>query len=331
MSKTPHDKLFKKIFGQPQRAAGQLRAVLDRSLSTSIDWDTLKVEAGSYVDAVLADRYSDLLFSALAGPERVLLYVLFEHQSTPEPRMALRLLDYMVQIWRRFAQEKVHVGQPLPLIVPVVLSHVPGGWTPATRFADLFAPGAVSLGSDAVPDFRYAVDDLAKLSDAALRSREVDDAVKLALWLLRDARDGEVFLREALSWARMLEAVSSNPATRSLAITLLTYLVYVLEEENLRRFRVIIHEQAPATEALTMTAAESLIMRGKAQGKAEGVAAGKAEGKADDILLVLRTRGLAVPEEVRARVLACSDLDTLSTWLERAVTAASIDAVFADE
>ena len=59
--------------------------VLDRSLSTSIDWDTLKVEAGSYVDAVLADRYSDLLFSALAGPDRVLLYVLFEQQSTTKP------------------------------------------------------------------------------------------------------------------------------------------------------------------------------------------------------------------------------------------------------
>lgn len=128
VSRTPHDKLFKKIFEQPEHAAAQLRAVLARSLQTSIDWTSLKVESGSYIDAVLADRYSDLLFSAFSGPDRVLLYVLFEHQSTPESRMGLRLLDYMVQIWMRFAQEGENARKPLPLIVPVVLSHVAGGW-----------------------------------------------------------------------------------------------------------------------------------------------------------------------------------------------------------
>ena len=136
---------------------------------------------------MLADRYSDLLFSALAGPERVQIYVLFEHQSTPAPRMALRLLDYMVKIWLRFAQEVKNAEKPLPLIVPLVLSHVPGGWTPATRFSELFATDAVRLRPGALPDFAYAVDDLAKLSDAALQSREVSDPVKVALWLLRDA------------------------------------------------------------------------------------------------------------------------------------------------
>lgn len=76
-----------------------------------------------------------------------------------------------------------------------------------------------------------------------------------------------------------------------------------------------------------MTAAETLHLRGKAEGKAEG----QAEGKADAIFLVLQARGLPVPDDVRRRVLSCSDLDTLSGWLERAVTVASIDAVFEDE
>lgn len=182
------------------------------------------------------------------------------------------------------------------------------------------------LGPGALPDFAYAVDDLAKLSDAALQSREVSDPVKVALWLLRDARDGDLFVRRALPWVRLLEDISANPATRSIAIALLTYVVRVLDEVNLGRFRVILRLRAPATEALTMTAAEALHLRGKAEGEAEG----QAKGKADAIFLVLQARGLPVPDDVRRRVLSCSDLDTLSAWLERAATVASTDAVFSD-
>lgn len=60
------------------------------------------------------------------------------------------------------------------------------------------------------------------------------------------------------------------------------------------------------------------------QGREEG----KAEGKAEDILRVLEARGFTVPEAFVSRVLACRDLATLDTWLVRAATAQSMDAVF---
>ncbi|MEI7891916.1 MAG: transposase, partial [Myxococcales bacterium] len=56
---------------------------------------------------------------------------------------------------------------------------------------------------------------------------------------------------------------------------------------------------------------------GEAKGKAEGEAKGKAEG----ILAVLRTRGLEVPEHVRARILGCQDAALLDQWIAMAVTA----------
>ena len=48
---------------------------------------------------------------------------------------------------------------------------------------------------------------------------------------------------------------------------------------------------------------------------------GKAEGKAEAVLAVLSARGLEVPDEVRTRLLATTDLTALDDLLRAAVTA----------
>ena len=59
------------------------------------------------------------------------IYVLFEHQSSGERWMALRLLHYMMAIWDGCIADGATV---LPVIIPVVRHHGDGGWTAATRF-----------------------------------------------------------------------------------------------------------------------------------------------------------------------------------------------------
>jgi hypothetical protein len=64
------------------------------------------------------------------------------------------------------------------------------------------------------------------------------------------------------------------------------------------------------------------------QGRAEGRTEGRTEGWSRSVLIVLRARGLEVPDEVRDRITTCTDLDQLNTWLLRACTASSIDDLF---
>ena len=73
----------------------------------------------------------------------------------------------------------------------------------------------------------------------------------------------------------------------------------------------------------------SYFAQGKAEGEAEGEAKGKAEGEARAILRVLDRRGVPVSDEQRERILTCSDLAQLEGWLDRAVTARTVDEVFA--
>ena len=65
-------------------------------------------------------------------------------------------------------------------------------------------------------------------------------------------------------------------------------------------------------------------------GKAEGIAEGEARGKAQTLLKLLHVKGLAVPAELTARVESCQDLDQLDRWIERVLTATTLDEVFAD-
>ena len=64
---------------------------------------------------------------------------------------------------------------------------------------------------------------------------------------------------------------------------------------------------------------------GRAEGRAEGHAEGRAEGHAEALLIVLQSRGIAVPEAARERILTEKDPARLTHWLERAGVATSVE------
>jgi hypothetical protein len=67
---------------------------------------------------------------------------------------------------------------------------------------------------------------------------------------------------------------------------------------------------------------------GRAEGKAEGRAEGRAEGKVEALLRVLAARNFTLTPEQRQAVLSCQDQAQLERWLDAAVSAPSLAAVF---
>ncbi|TMR30875.1 hypothetical protein ETD85_27810 [Nonomuraea zeae] len=63
--------------------------------------------------------------------------------------------------------------------------------------------------------------------------------------------------------------------------------------------------------------AESLLAEGEARGEAKG------------LLKILGVRGIAVPDEVRERIMACEDPAVVDGWLDRAFTVDSVEELFA--
>lgn len=71
--------------------------------------------------------------------------------------------------------------------------------------------------------------------------------------------------------------------------------------------------------------------QGETEGEAKGKAEGRAEGKAEDVLVVLSARGISVGAALKKKILACSDVATLDTWLRRAAVVSTAAAVLHEE
>ncbi len=54
---------------------------------------------------------------------------------------------------------------------------------------------------------------------------------------------------------------------------------------------------------------------------------GRTKARVESILTVLETRGIAVSDTIRARILACTDMPTLEAWLQRAAVLSTAAAV----
>ncbi|MCX4244621.1 Rpn family recombination-promoting nuclease/putative transposase [Paraliomyxa miuraensis] len=323
MTRTPHDALFKAAFENPEHAAGLFRSMLPATVVEAIAWDTVACEPGSFIDPELAGRHSDLLFSVDLRGGRAFLYLLLEHQSTNDPDMPLRMLTYLARIWERF--RKVHEGDPLPPIIPALVSHAPGGWTAPRSFHDMFAPAPASIAGLAqfVPSFTLMVEDLAHLSNEDIKARALATFPTLALWVLRDARDATQLLNNLGHWGAAFAEAACTPHGVAALAQLVRYIALVSDELRLEAFRAKIREQAPEAEQAAMTIAEQIRQEVSEQMLREGEVKGQRTMLTK--LLVLKFKRLTPKHEAR---IAGATAEQLDGYVERVLTAEAIDDVF---
>ena len=226
MSKRPHDALFKRAFEQPAQLAALCREQLAPELAQAIAWDSAQQLPGSFIDPKLADFHADLLFEVELAGQPGYLYVLVEHQSSNDALMALRVLNYMVQIWMRHADER---GPPLPPLICVVVSNTPQGWRAAQTLHDLVAPSPDLIPglAELVPNVRFIVDDLSQHGDEQLRARALAAFSRLALWLLKTGRSGPHLLASMQGWVPVIEDLLEAPSGAAALAHLLRYVALV--------------------------------------------------------------------------------------------------------
>ena len=106
--------------------------------------------------------------SARPAARRHGLYVLLEHQSTPDVWLRLRLLKYSIRIWERDRRRHPKEEQ-LRLIVPLVLYQGERGWRIACEFSELFAEELRSWPG--VPRYEHLLVDQTEAAPDEVRGR----------------------------------------------------------------------------------------------------------------------------------------------------------------
>ena len=211
----PHDKLFKLGFSDPETAAAFLREQIPARISEAVEWSRLTLLAGSFIDARFRASESDLLFTAPLGGRDAVFYLLFEHQSTEDKWIALRLLRYMVSIWEKRQAEAP--DKPLPAILPVVLAQNDRVWKVRPEFRALLDVPEDLAGEllAFLPAFAFRLVQLAEIPYEAIRGTP---AGVVCLRVMKAERRGEL----------LGEAVWDEPLLSQLPRAFFEAIVYYL-------------------------------------------------------------------------------------------------------
>jgi predicted transposase/invertase (TIGR01784 family) len=326
---SPHDALFRTVFSRQEEAVGALRVVLPHPIASAIDWTTLALDNGTFIDEDLERSESDLLFTANIAGDEALIYVLFEHQSSPGGNlMALRLLRYMQRIWDRWLSNH-RDAKRLPAILPVVLSHAEHGWNAPTSMLELYdlSEAIRPVMSPHLPSFTFLLDDIQRTSDDELMSRPLTARAQLALLLLKHARDARGLLERLAGWASLLRRILGGHRGVEEARPLVHYALLVAEGSRMQDIKRWLEPEIGETATeLIMTLGEELIARGRAEGETRG----EVRAKAGAVLTVLTARQISISAAERERIDSCTDVATIDRWIARAATAKSTAEALAD-
>src|SRR5262249_11171032 len=214
------------------------RALLRAPLAAAIDWRTLALRSGAYVDKRLRQHFSDLLFTVRLAGRLALLWVVFDHKSRNDPWAGLQLLGYEVGIWKQLLRQKPRPAK-LPPILPVVV-----------------AP----LVAELQPKFRYLVDSYAKRSEAELRGMALPMLGKLPLALMqfvarrRAAAAAAAFVR----WAGVVRAVLAAPSGQEAIAAISSYLLHTTPLDERELGELLERHVEPRTRTIMRTGASKL-------------------------------------------------------------------------
>jgi hypothetical protein len=204
-----------------------------------------------------------------------------------------------------------------------VVHHDRRRWTGPTQLRDLLHldPDTAEAAREFLPEFRFLLDDLARVDEQALRVRPLTPPARVTLLLLKIAAGNPRLAEDLQPWVDELRAVLARPGGLDEFTSLLRY-IEVVGEAPVDQLHKLVSQLGPQAEEAYMTTAEMLRAEGEARGRAEGEARGRAA-----MLMELLTLKFGPLPPAASQAVHDASLDQLHTWAARALTADTLDQV----
>jgi len=117
----PHDQFFRKSMENTRVAREFLLTHLPADIKSLVDFSALEIQLRSNANAIRRESTVDVLFKTRIANHEAYIYLLLEHQSSPDPFMAFRVLQYTVQAIDQHLRQ--HKTTKIPLVYPLVVYH----------------------------------------------------------------------------------------------------------------------------------------------------------------------------------------------------------------
>jgi predicted transposase/invertase (TIGR01784 family) len=233
------------------------------------DLKNLILQPRSHINDIRRESTVDILYKTTIDGQKAYLYLLLEHQSTPDKLMPFRLLKYTCNIMDQHLKDPQNTL--LPLVYPMVIYHAEHAYPYSTDIKDIVnAPRGLVQQYFLKP---FHLIDLGQCKDEELRQHAWAGAMEFALKHIF-ARD---FLPYLQNIAQLLREIDQSGGREYISVML----QYVLERGDLKDkpafFELINQKISPEIGDEVMTLAERIRIEGKLEGIAEGELKGKAE------------------------------------------------------
>ena len=326
------DRGIKWLLESPENVQGLLQLIIPE-LVGALDFSRFEQLPDTFIPDNLRQQESDLLhlvpYRDQETEREILIYVLIEHQSKPDPVMSFRVLFYMLQIWDR--QRRGWEDQKLPKaqwrfrpILPLVFYTGHQSWSTWRDMAQLMdVPKALERF---VPRHDTLFLNLDILSDSDLTSADHPLG-----WLLR------VVQKEFASTETFIETLTSTvarlaelpPGEQNQWAKLMYYIVLLIrhrrdrveQDELLELITETVHERTlqEEVEKMGQTGAEWYMQQGEKRGALRA--------KREDLLNLITIKFGSVPPAVSRKIKAIRSTRRLDDLLEKGYTANTIEEI----
>ena len=315
-----HDKSYKDLFSNKETFLSLIQTFVNNNWGNTLKKENLILVDKSYILSDYAELESDIVYKANFGDTEVFFFMLLEFQSSVDYRMPIRLLLYMIEIWREILKnttekEFKRKNFKLPSIVPIVLYNGHKKWTVARRLKDVISNS--DIFGDNILDFKYEFLDINTYTKEALYSNK---NISSAIFLLDQNIDVKEF------YTRLSDIILNfNNLKSEEKLQLKHWLTNVNSKDNNYKNNIAKLFNSNKEEVIEMTSniskglekfKKQAITEGKLQGQLEGRLEGKLEGAIEILIEQLTKKFKVIPEDY---------IKTIKTLPERSIKAIATD------
>ena len=281
-----HDSGYKKLFSNRTIFRQLLETFVNQEWVDHLDFSHCEHLDKSFISEHYKETESDLIYKIQFQDRDVYIYILIEFQSSVDPFMALRVLNYITNFYMDFLANNKSVKK-LPAVFPIVLYNGEAPWTAPVNLSALIEQnpplGAFTLDFQyfLIAENQYSQEALLNIrnivSTLFLAESHYDlDLLELELLNLFSSEEDKQAVSLFLNWFRQL---AFHGQIESGDYQLLEYIYRNEEEVKTMLVTALERERKQIFQNGLREGEQKGRIEGKQEGRIEGKQEGRIEGK----------------------------------------------------
>ena len=309
----PHDKRFKELLSNKKRFLSLLKDCVKQPWVDKIDESMLRKSENSFILQDFSEKEADVVYEAVLDGNKIVFYVLLEHQSRVDYQMPYRLLLYITEILRHYynntePKEREIKEFKFPVVFPIVLFTGSEKWTVPLELKDIFE-NSEQFG-DYVLNFKYLLLDAKGYKDEELKN--FSSKLLAIIFLLEKSKTDIEFysnIRDNLNYIKDFDDEEKRVLNMCIKIMDLAY-----GYNKSKDIKILIEEsQIEEVESMLCDVIENAKYEKEqlfSKGVLEGEIKGKIEGKIE-VAKTLLTEGIPIELIIRYTGLSREEIDNI--------------------